>query len=72
MLVYEGAHEGVPEHVYQTHDEKHERRGARSEAEHIGIEYQQIHANGLVDEVLRQIAGPKAYALQPVELVEAV
>ena len=72
MLVYKGAHKRIPQHIHKPHDEKHEGRGGRSEAEHVGIEQQQIHANGLIDKVLSQIARPKAYALQPIELIEAV
>ena len=56
MLVDIGSYQRVPQHVDHTDDEKHKGCLCRFESIHIGIEYQQIHAYRLIDEVLCKVA----------------
>ena len=72
MFVDIGAHQGIPQHVDQADDEEHGGCMTRLQSVDVGVEEQQIHADGLIDEVLGQIARAKADALEPTELVEAL
>ena len=56
VLVHKGAHEGVPQDVDESDHEKHGGCMCGLESEDVGVEEQQIHADGLVDEILGQIA----------------
>ena len=56
---------------YYPDDEEHHRSDCRVEPENVGVEEEQPHADGLVDEVLRHVPGAEAYPLEPAQLVEA-
>ena len=70
-LVHDGAHDRVPQDVHEADDEEHQGGRARIQSEHVRVEEQQPDGDGLVDEVLRHVAGAEADALGPAQLVEA-
>ena len=72
MLVDKGSHQGVPDDVDDTDYEKHNSGYGRVEPVDVGVEEEKIHADGLVDEVLGEVAGAKSDTLQHGELVEAL
>ena len=69
VFVDKGTHERIPEHINNTNYEEHgtsqSGRLCCITTEHIdiGVEEQQIHADGLVDEILGQVACAEADAL---------
>ena len=72
VLIDVGSHDGVPEHVNEAHHEEHDGGIAGVQSEDVGVVEQQPYADGLVDEVLCQVTGTEADALEPVQFVEAL
>ncbi len=72
MLVYERTYDRIPYHIDNAHYKEHHCRHGWVEAEHIGVEKQQIHADCLINQILGEVARAKADALQPRQLVKAV
>lgn len=70
MLVDECSDERIPQYIDESDNKEHERCRLRIDAKDIRIEQQQIHADGLIDKVLCQVARAEAYALHPVQMVE--
>ncbi|CUO87292.1 Uncharacterised protein [Segatella copri] len=63
MLIYISSHQRVPEYIDQANHQEHGGSNTRIKSIDVGVEEQQIHADGLVDEVLRQVARSESDAL---------
>jgi nitrogen regulatory protein P-II 1 len=63
MLIYISSHQWVPEYIDQANHQEHGGSNTRIKSIDVGVEEQQIHADGLVDEVLRQVARSESDAL---------
>ena len=63
MLIYISSHQWVPEYIDQANHQEHGGSHTRIESVDIGVEEQQIHTDGLVDEVLRQVSRSESDAL---------
>ena len=65
VFVHKGSHKRIPRHVDEAHHQKHEGGYLGIETIDVGVEEQEIHANGLVDKVLGQVSTTKPDAFEP-------
>ena len=72
VLVDERSHQRIPYHVHDADYEEHDGGHFGREAVDVGVEEQQVHADGLVDQILGQVARAESDSLQPREFVESL
>ena len=65
VLVYESSYHRIPKDIHETDYEEHGGRDRGRKSEDIGVEYQQIHADSLIDKVLGEVSGTETDPLEP-------
>lgn len=70
MLIHISSHQRVPEYIDQANHQEHGGSNTRIKSIDVGVEEQQIHADGLIDQILGQVTRTETNALQPREAVK--